>query len=67
MAILELIFLGLESKGISMDGNDPTEAKLLITELFRRVKVVLASLGKDLYTRSHCEVIRDISDNRKVI
>lgn len=49
MAIFELTFTGLQTERVSMNGDDPAETELLITELLRRVKVVFALFGEDLH------------------
>lgn len=49
VTISELIFTGLQTERVSVDGNDSAEAKLLITELLRRIEVILALFGEHLY------------------
>lgn len=49
VAVFELTFTGLQSERTSMDGDYSAETKLLITELLRRVEVILAFFGEDLH------------------
>lgn len=49
MTVFELIFTSLQTKRVSVDGNNSAETQLLITELLRRVKVILALFGEHLH------------------
>lgn len=50
-----------------MNGDDPAETELLITELLRRVKVVFALFGEDLHPWAYLEVRLDISDYGEIV
>lgn len=48
MTIFELIFSGLDSKGVAVDGYHSAESKIFVAELLRWVEEVFPLLGKNL-------------------
>ncbi len=60
MAISELIFLGLNPKRIALKADDPAEPQIFITELFRRIEIMLPFFGVNLNFLSDRIVAFDI-------
>lgn len=67
MTVFELIFSGLDSERVAVDGDHSAEPEILVGELLRRVEEVLPLLGEDLYPRSDLIVAFEVGDGGQVV
>ena len=67
VAVSEFVFFCLESQGVALNADNPTEAEVFIAELLGRVEEVFPFFCKKMNFLSDCEVVLEVLDGRQIL
>jgi hypothetical protein len=67
MTITKLIFFSLHSERVALYADYSAKSQVFVAELFWRVEIVLALLGKHLNFFTHFEVAFDVLDYGQIV